>query len=218
MAEDSTTTQLDAAAPAEADQPASAEQDTGANTQQSQQPNEWEARFRAYQASTTAKLQRLAELEDRLAAYEADLASEPDDEDEEAAPRTRRAPRSSEREAELAARLEEAEWTIARSIYPDEVIDAYSVAADLLERAQTASDYVGAFEAYHLARSQGATPQQAAAAAAEPAPPPAAVMPRSDTNRSDAPVLPEIENQLREAEKRRDLTGWAGAMLRRLEG
>lgn len=216
MAKDSTTTPLEAAAPAEADQPEAGEQDTGANTQQSQQPNDWEARFRAYQASTTAKLQRLAELEDRLSSYEATEAEEPDDEDEEPAPRTRRAPRSSEREAELAARLEEAEWTIARAIYPDEVIDAYSVFADLFERAQTAADYVGAAEAYHLARSRGATPQQAAAAA-EP-PPPAAVMPRSDSNRSDAPVLPEIENQLREAAGKRDLTGWAGAMLRRLEG
>lgn len=210
------TTQPAADAPATADTQEAPAPDTAANTQQSQQPNDWEARYKALQAEATRKAQALAAKERELAELQA-LADEEPDEDEDGQPvrRSTRA-RTSQREAELEAQLQQAEWTIARSIYPDAVIDAYEAAATLLEQAETAADYVGAFEAYHLARSQGATPQQAAESFGGP--PPAAVMPRADSNRSDAPVLPEIEQKLREAEKRKDLQGWVGAQLAKFGG
>lgn len=212
------TTQPETDAPAEADTQEVPAQDTAANTQQSQQPIDWQARYRALQAEATRKAQALAAREAELAELRSYAEEEPD-EDEEGQPvqRTRRAGRTNQREAELAEALEEAEWTIARSIYPDEVIDAYATAATLLEQASTAADYVAAFEAYHLSRAQGATPQQAAAAF-DGNPPPAAVMPRADSNRSDAPVLPELENQLREAERKKDLGGWVAAMRRAAGG
>lgn len=185
--------------------------DTAANTQQSPQPIDWQARYRALQAEFTAKAQAVASRDAELEKLRAQADAGDDETDEDAPAQRRKASRASEREAALAAALEEAEWTIARSIYPDEVIDAYASAAGLLERAQTAADYVGAFEAYHQARNRGATPQQAAEAAPTPAVPPIA-----DSNRSDAPVLPEIENQLREAAQKRDLTSWVGAKLKQL--
>jgi hypothetical protein len=210
------TTQPAADAPATADTQEAPAPDTAANTQQSQQPIDWETRYKALQAEATRKAQALAAREQELAELRSYANEEPaEDEDGQPVRRPQRA-RTSEREAALEAQLQEAEWTIARSIYPDQVIDAYEAAATLLEQAETAADYVGAFEAYHLARSQGATPQQAAAAFDNP--PPAAVMPRADSNRSDAPVLPEIEQKLREAEKRKDLQGWVSAQLSRLGG
>lgn len=212
MAKDSTATQPADEAPAGADTQEPAAPDTAANTQQSPQPIDWQARYKALQADNTRKAQALAQREQELAELRALADEAEEDEDGEPVQRTRKVGRTSQREAELAAQLQEAEWTIARSIYDDAVIDAYETAATLLEQAQTASDYVAAFEAYHLARSQGSTPQQAAQAAAAGSPPPAAVMPRSDSNRSDAPVLPEIENKLREAQAKRDLTGFVAAM------
>lgn len=211
------TTQPTADAPAEADTQEADAPDTATNTQQSQQPIDWQARYKALQADATRKAQALAAKEAELAELQSYADEEPDeDEDGEPVQRTRRVSRTSQREAELEAQLQEAEWTIARAIYPDPVIDAYETAATLLEQAQTASDYVAAFEAYHLSRSGGSTPQEAMASS-DGAPPPAAVMPRADSNRSDAPVLPEIEQQLREAERKKDLTGFVSAM-RKLGG
>lgn len=208
------TTQPTADAPAEADTQEAAAPDTAANTQQSQQPIDWQARYKALQAEATRKAQALAAREQELAELRSGAYEEPDEnEDGEPVQRTRKVSRTSQREVELTEALEEAEWTIARAIYPDEVIDAYGAAATLLEQASTAADYVAAFEAYHLARSQGATPEQAAAASGG-TPPPAAVMPRTDSNRSDAPALPEIEQEIREAERKKDLAGFVAAKFK----
>jgi hypothetical protein len=209
VAEDSTTTQPEADAPAEADTPTPPALDTDANTQQSPKPTDWEARYKAIQAENTRKSQALIAKEKEIADLR--LAREEDDEEEEEEPT--RARKSSRRSAEIAdyeERLAEAEWTIARAIYDEPTITAYASAATLLDQAKTASDHVAAFEAYHQARLGGATPEEATPRGA---PPPAAVQPRADSNRSDAPVLPEIEQKLREAEKKRDLGSWVSAKL-----
>jgi hypothetical protein len=199
------------AAPAVADTQPPAPPDTGANTQQSPQPIEWEPRYRALQSDYTRTKEKALAMERELT----ELRSNATVENDEGVPVPRKdRPPAGQREAELQARLQEAEWTIARAIYPEPVIEAYASAATLLEGAQTAADYVGAFEAYYMARSQGATPQQAAAAAA----PPSAFMPRADSNRSDAPVLPDTATKLREAEQRKDMTGWFEAKIAALRG
>lgn len=200
MAEDSTTTQPTPDAPATADTPTAAAPDTGANTQQSPQPTDWQARYKALQADNTRNKQALIDRDRELA----DLRAEsPESDDDEEPPARVRKNRQSESVAEYKERLEEAEWTIARAIYDEPQIEAYSAAATLLEAATTASDHVAAFEAYHQARLGGATP--AAAAPTVGAPPPSAVAPRADSNRSDAPVLPDVEAQLREASEKHDL-------------
>jgi hypothetical protein len=210
VAEDSTPTQPTPDAPATADTPTAAAPDTGANTQQSPQPTDWESRYKASQAELTRKSQALIarerDLEDLRAA-----STESDEGDEEAPQPGRKPNRQAETIAKYEERLAEAEWTIARSIYDDSTIDAYSSAATLLESAETATDHVAAFEAYHQARLGGATP--AAAAPTVGAPPPSAVAPRADSNRSDAPVLPDVEAQLREASEKHDLGLGVKALL-----
>ncbi|MCU0250221.1 MAG: hypothetical protein MUE61_08440 [Vicinamibacterales bacterium] len=208
MAEDSAATLATAEAPAQADTPEAAPQDTAQNTPQSPQPKvTWEDRYKASQAELTRKSMALAEKERLLA----ELMSEPDEENEEA-PAPRKGTRRSEREVELERALVERDWQIAETIYPPEVIGAYVAFAEMFNAAQKPADFIAAAEVYYQRRIAGESPQQAAASPA--APPPSAVLPRADSNRSDAPALPEIEQQLREAEKKRDLGSWVGAKLR----
>jgi Skp family chaperone for outer membrane proteins len=196
-------------APATADTQTAAAPDTGANTQQSPQPMDWESRYKASQAELTRKSQALIAKDQEL--DELRISGEGDEEGDDT-PRVRKSNRQSEAVAAMQERLEEAEWTIARAIYDEPTIDAYATAATLLEKADTAADHVAAFEAYHQARLGGATPAVAASAPAG-APPPAAVQPRVDSNRSDAPVLPDVEAQLREATEKHDLGAGIRAIL-----
>lgn len=198
-------TQPAPAAPATADTPTAAVPDTGANTQQSPQPMDWESRYKASQAELTRKSQALIAKDQELAGLRATGGGDEEGDDDQPA-RVRKPNRQSEAVVAMQQRLEEAEWTIARAIYDEPTIDAYATAATLLERADTAADHVAAFEAYHQARLGGATPAAATAApASSGAPPPAAVQPRVDSNRSDAPVLPDVDAQLREAKEKHDL-------------
>jgi len=101
-----------------------------------------------------------------------------------------------------------AEWQIARSVFGNEVVDTYEVSAGLLGSAATPADYVNAFETYHQARSKGMTHQQAVV---EAAPPP--VVPVVDSNRSDGPLLTEVDQKLREAAAAKDPLAWIKAKL-----
>jgi hypothetical protein len=207
VAQDSTIPAQPDEAPAEADTPEQTPSGTDANTPKSPAPADWEARYKAAQAEMTRKSQALAEAERRLA--EAESYEESDDEDEdEPVQRTRRVSRTSQREAQLEAELQETQWVIARSIYPEDVIDAYAAAADLLEAAETPADYVGVFEAYHQRRSQGMDPEQAAASSRTPVQTSRIEAPRTE------PDLTSLNNQAAEARKKGDLTGWVGALLR----
>lgn len=194
-------------APAEADTQTTAAPDTEANTPQPQQPTDsWEARYKALQAEKSRKETILAAKDKQLREL---LASAGEDEDGDAPAPTRKVAHKSEREAALEAALLQRDWQIAEAIFPPDVIESYGVFANLFNQAQTPADYISAAEAYHQNRVKGAAPQQAAA----PGPAPTSVMPRSDSNRSDAPSLPEIEQKLREAEKKHDLGAWVSAKL-----
>lgn len=207
MAEDSTAPETAAEAPASADTQTDAAPETDANTRQSQQTTNWEVRYKAAQAELTRKSQALAQKDAELAQL---MSSEDEmDEDEDAPVPARKVGRKSEREVALEEALLARDWQIAQSIYEPEVIEAYTVFATMFNVAQTPADYISAAEAYHQNRLKGATPQQAAAAPA----PSSSVMPRTDSNRSDAPSLPEVEQKLREAEKKKDLMGWVSAKL-----
>jgi hypothetical protein len=209
VAQDSTPTQAAPDAPATADTQTAATPDTGANTQQSPQPTDWESRYKASQAELTRKSQALIARERELTELQR-AGDGSEEEGDEPPARSRTSTRQSEALAKAEERLAEAEWTIARAIYPEQAIDAYVAASTLLDHAETASDHVAAFEAYHQARLGGATP---AAAAPSGAPPPAAIAPRADSNRSDAPVLPDVEAQLREAKEKHDLSSGIRAIL-----
>jgi hypothetical protein len=120
----------------------------------------------------------------------------------------RAARRTSETEAELRAQRDAALWQIAEQVYGGEVIAAYTKAQELLRSATTPADYVGAFEVYRQARDKAPQP---AAQAAPAAPVPA---PSVDSNRSDGPLLTEVDQKLREAAAAKDLHGWIAAKLR----
>lgn len=207
MAQDSTIPAQPDEEPAEADTPEQTDSGTDANTPAPPASADWEARYKAAQAEMTRKAQALAAAERRLA----EMQSDDDGDEDEPAQRSRKASRTSQREAELEAQLQESQWVIARSIYPEDVIDAYSAAADLLESATTPADYVGVFEAYHLRRSQGMTPQQASAPARKSSQPSRVEAPRTE------PDLTGLSNQAAEARKKGDLAGWVGALLRQPE-
>ena len=192
--------------PASTDTTAAPQGETAQSTPAS--PQDWERRYKAAQAELTRQAQARAKAERELSELQA-AADEPDEDEQEATPR-KRASRSSA-DAELwQQRALEAEWVNAQSIYGEDIIGAYTAAAELLDRAQTPADYVGAFEAYHQARLEGATP----AAAAQRTSPPAqaqAVLPRADSNRSDAP--PDLTKQIEEAKRSGDLMAFVKAKL-----
>jgi hypothetical protein len=206
------TTDSTATAPAEEIAPATADtatpaDDTAKNTQASP-PVDWQNRYKAAQAELTRTKQEYAAL--RRAAEEVEYEDEDEEAAEPAPPQRRGRNLAAELEAERAKR-EAAEWTVAESVYGEEIIGAYNVAADILNAAETAADYVAAFEAYHERRLAGLAPAQAAA------PPPAApsreaaVTPRVDSNRVD--LLP-VELATEEAKRTKDMSGY----VRRLFG
>ena len=206
MTTDSTataSTATTAPAPTDTATPAS---DTAQNTQASP-PVDWQARYRALEADHTRKSTELAALK-----RAADVPDEDEDEEQEPPiqPRKRGRNLAAELEAER-ARRENAEWVIASSVYGQEVIEAYSASADLLSAAETAADYVAAFEAYHQRRSAGMTPAQAAAPVPAAPAREQAVTPRVDSNQSD--LLPD-EVAIAEAKRTKDMPGY----IRRLFG
>jgi len=168
---------------------------------------DWEARNKALQAELTRQQMARAAAERERDALRLDR-SEPDDDSDGPTP-ARPAKRNSEAAVGWQKRALTAEWQIARSVFGNEVVDTYEVSAGLLGSAATPADYVNAFETYHQARSKGMTHQQAVA---EVAPPPAS--PVVDSNRSDGPLLTEVDQKLREAAATNDLTGWIAAKLR----
>jgi len=175
-------------------------------TPQSPAPTvDWEARYKALQPEVTRNQQARAAAE-----RERDvLRSAQTENDEETPTPARPARRTSESAVEWQKRALEAEWQIARSVHGEEVIAAYETASGLLNSAATPADYVNAFETYHQARSRGMTHQQAVV---EATPPPAALS--VDSNRSDGPLLTEVDQKLREAAAAKDLHGWIAAKLR----
>ena len=166
---------------------------------------DWEARYKALQPEVTRNQQARAAAERERDALKAAQTRVDDEEVPIPAQPARRTPEASE---DWQRRALEAEWQIARSVHGEDVIAAYGPAAELLKSAATPADYVNAFETYHQARSKGMTHQQAVAQAA---PPPEPVV---DTNRSDGPLLTELDQKVREAASAKDLTGWIAAKLR----
>lgn len=207
------TTQPPDEAPAGADTQDAGAQDTVTTTQQSQQPTDsWEARYKQLQARDSRIQQENARLKAQLEEAQTSYDEAEDEEEEEPVQRTSRRTSRTQQEIEaLREQLEAERWQIAEAIYPPEVIDAYGTFAEMWNAADTPADQIAAVNAYHLRLSGQAEQPVAPAAGAEP--PLAAVLPRGDSNRSDAPVLPEIANQLREAEQKRDLAAWVRAKL-----
>jgi hypothetical protein len=167
---------------------------------------DWENRYKAAQAELTRQQMARAQAERERDALK--LGSEPDDDPDVSTP-PRPAKRNSEAAVEWQKRALAAEWQNASSVFGAEVIADYTRSAELLSSAATPADYVNAFEVYHQARSKGMTHQQAVA---EAAPPPTA--PVVDSNRSDGPLLTEVDQKLREAAAANDLKGWIAAKLR----
>ncbi|MCJ7678783.1 MAG: hypothetical protein MUO35_13800 [Anaerolineales bacterium] len=167
---------------------------------------DWENRYKAAQAELTRQQMARAQAERERDALKFDRP-EPDDDSDAPTP-ARPAKRNSEAAVEWQKRALAAEWQNARSVFGEEIVDTYAVSAGLLGSASTPADYVNAFEVYHQARSKGMTHQQAVAEAAPP--PPAPVV---DSNRSDGPLLAEVDQKLREAAAANDLRGWLKAKL-----
>ncbi len=188
-------------APAQADTAAPAD-DTAQNTQASP-PVDWQARYKAAQAELTRTKQEYASL--RKAAEAEVYEDEDEEQDEEPVqPRKRGRNITAELEAER-ARRESAEWTVAESVFGGEVIEAYNLAADMLNAADTAADYVSAFEVYHQKRLAGMQPEQAAPSAPAAPAREQAVAPRVDSNRTD--LLP-TELEIEEATRAHDSAGY----------
>jgi len=180
-------------------------------TPQSPAPTvDWEARYKAIQPELTRQQQARAAAERERDALRSSR-SEPDDEGIPTPAQP--AGRTPEAAQVWQKRALEAEWQIAKSVHGEEVIAAYGSAAELLRSAATPADYVNAFEAYHQARSKGATHQQAVAEAT-----PTPVAPVVDSNRSDGPLLTEVDQKLREAAAAKDLRGWISAKLSGAKG
>jgi len=168
---------------------------------------DWETRYKAAQAELTRQQQARAAAERERDALKFSQA-EPDDDSDAPTP-ARPARRNSEAAVEWQKRALAAEWQNARSVFGEEIIADYARSAELLGSAATPADYVNAFEVYHQARSKGMTHQQAVAEAAPPPPSPVV-----DSNRSDGPLLAEVDQKLREAKAANDLMGWIAAKYR----
>ena len=111
------------------------------------------------------------------------------------------------------ARATQDSWTLAETIHGAEAIEAYRVAFDLYDKAQTPADYVTAFEAYHQIRS-GKAPGASKAADAPAAGTKTraeATQPRVDANRSDPGSDPNADEKLSEARKSGSLDQFARA-------
>lgn len=169
-------------------------------------PTDLQDRLRAMQAEITRQQQARATAERERDALKAAARNEPNDEE---VPTPARPGRTPEGDADWRKRALEAEWQIARAVHGEDVIAAYSVGSELLNRAATPADYVNAFEAYYQARNKGATHQQAVEVAT-PVPAAPVVV---DSNRSDGPLLTELDQKVREAAAAKDLRGWISAKL-----
>lgn len=115
---------------------------------------------------------------------------------------------------EYQQRLESDSWTLAERVYGADVIEAYSAAAELYDKAVTPADYLAAFEAYHDIRSgKGA---EAPAGSGKPTKAEAS-QPRVDANRSDlGPDLQEADDKLAEARKGTSLDSFVNAATTRM--
>ena len=165
-----------------------------------------EARNKALQAELTKQQMARAAAERERDALKFDLA-QPDDDSDAPTP-VRPAKRNSEAAVEWQKRALAAEWQIAASVHGGEVMAAYAKAAALLNSSASPADSVNAFRVFaaELAKAEA----QPAVVAAAP-PPPSPVV---DSNRSDGPLLAEVEQKLREAKAANDLMGWLAAKYR----
>ena len=166
---------------------------------------DWENRYRATQAELTRQQMARAQAERERDALRMDQA-EPDDEETPA----RRSPRNSEASVEWKRRAEAAEWQIAESVHGPAAMAAYRKAQELQASATTPSDVLTSYRVFaqELARSEAPAPP--------PPPAPAPVAPAAvDSNRSDGPLLTEVDQKLREAAAAKDLRGWLRASLSR---
>jgi hypothetical protein len=110
--------------------------------------------------------------------------------------------------------LEDQNALLAGELYGEEVIEAAEAVWPLLEVASTTADYMALFEAYHAARSKGASPAEAASGT--PRTRQEAVQPRVDTNRSDG--SPDSDDRLAEAKKSGNLAEFSKAAAAILMG
>jgi hypothetical protein len=183
----------------EADTGAPGASETAADTQGS--ADTWEQRYRALQAAYTKARMELAEVRRQLGqGPPQDAAPEP-----EAGP--------SDAEAEYYRQLwEQSEWARAEAIYGPEVIGAYDAFYRVYETDPTPTGVIAALEAYHQARSSGATVAQANAAAAAAAQQPQQVPPQpSPVDRNVPAAAPDLDNAIAEAKAKGDLIGWLRA-------
>ena len=202
--------------------PGLANADPNPGSPQGEQPDS------AQDSPTQAQPQPVSTAEQRLAAAQADItrratenaalrrqieeltaqATAPEGDDEQA-PQARGASLLRQQlEAERSAR-EQAEWQLAQSIYGSEITEPFIAATTLLTQAETYSDQVTAFEAYHQARLKGAQPPPAPATGTPQRE--AAVQPRVDPNRG-TPDLSDLNQQAEAARQASNLPGLIGAL------
>jgi hypothetical protein len=162
---------------------------------------DWEARYKALQSHTSKQID---DLRSKLTG--SSDGDESDDEEEEGEPE---APATS-RDAD---RLEEQNWQLAETVFGPDAIKAYDKAARVLDKAQTPSDYVAAFEAYHQARLDAANkprkrPQAQADQPSQPV----------DPNRPDTSPRNDYDRKAEEAFAKGDSKGFLLAQIQRIRG
>jgi len=168
---------------------------------------DWEARFKASQAELTRQQMARAAAEHERDALKLDR-SEPDDDSDGPTP-ARSVRRTSEAAVEWQKRALAAEWQIAESVHGPARMAAFRKQEELRASATTPADHVNASVVFAQELAKAEAPQPTVAVAA---PPP--VSPVVDSNRSDGPLLTEVDQKLREAAATNDLTGWIAAKLR----
>ena len=137
--------------PQEADTGEGATENTAQDTQQSARTDvDWQSRYRALQSQTAKEREELARLRAQART------------DEAAPPDQGRTERMTPDDSLLAE-----SWALAQAVHGEEAIAAYDAVYQLLDTAATPADFISALEAYHEARSRGATPNEAAGAAQE---------------------------------------------------
>ena len=203
-------TEPDAAADADEDPseetPDSDDAEQAKETPESEQPIDWEARYKEAQKAISRQGAELKIL--RRGEVESDEADDEEYEDEadDAEP--------AQPQSRGAAQLERDSWELAEQRYGPEAIEAYASASRIINRASTPADFVAAFEAYHEIRSNGGSKEEATAAATgtQKQSRAKAVEPRVDLNRSDAgPDLNDLESQFAGAKAKGDLKGFVHA-------
>jgi hypothetical protein len=203
-------TEPDAAADADEepseDTPDSDDADEAEDTPESEQPIDWEARYKEAQKAISRQGAELELL--RRGEGESDEADdEADDDEADDAPPAQPQSRGSDR-------LEHDSWELAEQRYGPEALEAYASASRIWDQAETPADFIAAFEAYHDIRSNGGSKGDATAAATgtKKQSRAKAVEPRVDLNRTDAgPDPTDLDSQIEGARAKGDLKSFVHA-------